>query len=72
MESKLRDKELVLPINTKQRFREKRIQEIWEHLRTQCLFGLEFDLTHLKVARANPSQETGYADNKFQCNETGT
>jgi len=44
----LSDKPLILPINTMKRPREKRILEIHEHFKTQCLFGLEFDLTHLR------------------------
>ena len=49
IEKNLREKPLILPINTLRKPRMKRIQEIHEHFKTQCLFGLEFDLKHLQV-----------------------
>ena len=49
LNEELASKPLILPINTKKRPREKRILEIHEHFKTQCLFGLEFDLSHLLV-----------------------
>ena len=55
LKRQLEQKPLILPINTKKRPREKRITEIGEHMKTQVLFGLEFDLTHLQVREKSDS-----------------
>ena len=46
---------LMLPISTRTK-KLKRLSEIMSHFKTQCLFGLEFDLRHLWVRESEPEE----------------
>ena len=60
----LQDVALSLPINCKQKYRERRFLDIQQHHATQLLFGVEFDLQHLPVKKTGQQNQDneGYED----------